>query len=219
MLYRYSNMDYIFALVIYTLLIYAYSFWVIISYDIACQWFVNIFRRMEEHWPATLRIPSTVKLIPAIPKLHEPMHGRKNHHQYSLNFVPGVGKSDMETPERVWAGHNGLGKTTKTQGPGGRHDVLDDHFGFWNWLKYVGMGKTLMSRYKTALAERNRQVEGHRGLTSSLEETLVAKWESICVAWEEDEYPKTCENPYETDDICEHFLLQHQYNTEQFLQQ
>ena len=108
----------------------------------------------------------------------------------------------METPERVWAWHNGLGKMTKTQRPGGHHDVLDDHFGFWNWLKYVGIGKTLKFRYKAALAECNQQVEGHRGLTSLLEEMLVAKWEAICIKWEENEHPKTCENPYETDNIC-----------------
>ena len=108
----------------------------------------------------------------------------------------------METPERVWAGHNGLGNATKTQGPGGRHDVLDDHFGFWNWLKYIGMGKTLMSRYKAALAERNRQVEGHRGLTGSLDIELVEKWEAICTAWEDDTYPKSCENPYQTEATC-----------------
>ena len=78
--YRYCNMDYIFAVILYTFLIYAYSLClVIISYDIACQWFVNIFTRMDEHWPATLRIPSSIKLIPAIPKLHKPMHGHKNY--------------------------------------------------------------------------------------------------------------------------------------------
>lgn len=196
---RYCNMDYIAALVIY----YACAVSLIVfSYDIACQWFINLFQRME-HWPTHLRIPETTRLIPAIPKLHEPMHGRKNHQQFSLNFIPGVGMSDMETPERVWAGHNGLGNSTKTQGPGGRHDVLDDHFGFWNWLKYIGIGKTLMSRYKAALADRNLQVEGHRGLTSSLDDKLVEKWEAMCIAWEEDTYPKSCENPFATKGICE----------------
>ena len=91
---------------------------------------------------------------------------------------------------------------TKTQGPGGRHDVLDDHFGFWNWLKYIGIGKTLMSRYKAALAERNRQVEGHHGLTSSLDKELVGKWEAMCVAWEDEAYPKKCENPYKNEGTC-----------------
>ena len=191
-------MDYLIALVVQA---FALAL-ILISYDIACQWFVNLFHRMDEHWPAALKIPPSTRLIPAIPKLHEPMHSRKNDQQFSLNFIPGVGKSDMETPERVWARHNGLGNTTKTQGPGGRHDVLDDHFGFWNWLKYIGIGKTLMSRYKAALAERNRQVEGHRGLTSSLDAKLVEKWEAICTAWEEDAYPKSCENPYEIEATC-----------------
>jgi len=126
----------------------------------------------------------------------------------------------METPERVWAGHNALGNSTKAQGPGGRHDVLDDHFGFWNWLKYVGMGKTLMSKYKTALAERNRQIEGHWGLTNSLDKVLVAKWEAMCIVWEEDEYPKTCENPYDTPGACKFFVAAMVLrNTDQTLQQ
>ena len=94
-----------------------------------------------------------MQLIPAIPKLHKPMHGRANHKVYLLKFIPGVGKSDLETPKRVWLVHNGLGNSTKTQGPGGRHDVLYDHFGFWNWLRYVGLGKTLMSKYKAAIVE------------------------------------------------------------------
>jgi hypothetical protein len=65
-----------------------------------------------------------------------------------------------------------------------------------------GIGKTLMSRYKAALAERNRQVEGHRGLTSSLDTELVGRWEAVCTAWEEDAYPKSCENPYQTEATC-----------------
>jgi len=196
-------MDYLIASVIQLLTIAL----ILMSYDIACQWFVNLYEWMNNIWPPHLRIPSSTTLIPAIPKLHEPMHGRKNHQVYSLNYIPGVGKSDMETPERVWAGHNGLGNSTKTQGPGGRHDVLDDQISFWNWLKYVGLGKTLMSRYKAALAERNRQTEGHHGFTNSLDLELVAKWAAMCIAWEEDEYPKSCENPYQVEGQSKHLFL------------
>ena len=110
-------MDFIFTMVVQALAL-------LLSYDIACQWFINLFQRMEDHWPTELRIPMTTQLIPAIPKLHEPMHSRKNCQQFSLNFIPGVRKSDTETPEHVWAGHNGLGNATKTQGPGGHHDIL-----------------------------------------------------------------------------------------------
>ena len=65
------------------------------------------------------------------------------------------------------------------------------------------MGKTLMSRYRAALAERNQQVEAHRGLTNSLDPALVAKWESMCVAWEEEDYPKTGKNLYKAVEVCE----------------
>jgi hypothetical protein len=120
-------MDYVFAsavkLVAVTL--------ILISYDIACQWFTNILQRMQDHWPDDLKVLSSVKLTPAVPKLHEPMHEAANHEVYSLNFIPGVRASDLECPEWFWAGHNALGNSTKTQGPVSRHDVLDDHFNFW----------------------------------------------------------------------------------------
>lgn len=31
----------------------------------------------------------------------------------------------------------------------------------------------------------------------------MAKWESMCVAWEEEDYLKTCENPYKVVEVCE----------------
>jgi len=52
-----------------------------------------------------------------------------------------------------------------------------------------------------ALADRNIQVEGHRGLTDSLDPDLVNKWEKMCVDWEEDNFPKTKKNPYHIDNV------------------
>jgi hypothetical protein len=188
-------MDYIFASAIRHIIIP----FLLISYDIACQWFTNLIKQMESHWPTHLVLPPLVVFTSAIPKLHEPSHTAANHQAYSLNFIPGVGASDFECPERFWAGPNALGNSTKTQGPGSRHDVLDDHFNYWNWQKYVAIGRTLMRKYKAALADRNIQVEGHRGLTASLTPDLVAKWEVVCVDWETDSLPKKKLNPYEID--------------------
>lgn len=61
------------------------------------------------------------------------------------------------------------------------------------------MGRTLARRYKAAVAERNIQVEGHRGLTDSVDEGMVKGWEALCVAWENDGFPKKEKNPYATD--------------------
>ncbi|KAF9471153.1 hypothetical protein BDN70DRAFT_783782, partial [Pholiota conissans] len=156
------------------------------------------YANMDYVFASAIRSAAQLCLIPAIPKLHEPMHGKANHEGYSLNFIRGVGKSDLEVPERVWGSHNILGNSTKTQGPGSCQDVYDDHFSFWNWLKYQGLGKTLKQRYNAAVAERNIQSEGHRGLTQSLDPRLVATWEALCIEWEEEVFPKTRTNPFHT---------------------
>ena len=192
-------MDYIFASAVQQMAL----LFILVSYDIACQWFVRLFKRMTDHWPQELRLPESTTFIPAIPKLHEPMHVAAGHQVYSLNYIHGVGLSDLECPERIWAGHNALRNSTKTQGPGLRHDVLDDHFGFWNWQKYNTMGNTLMRKYRNAIAQRNIQAEAHRGLTSSLSSALVAKWKKMCVDWENDSFPKTKKNPYQSNTSSE----------------
>lgn len=115
---------------------------IIASYDIACQWFINLGSRIFNFWPEEIKPSSSVNLIPLIPKLHEASHKKTNaHEQYSYNLCPGVGYTDGECPERIWAGHNAIANSTKTMGPGSRHDILDDHFGFWNYEKYISMGK------------------------------------------------------------------------------
>lgn len=129
-------MDFIFASAIQGLQL---SF-LLVSYDIACQWFVNLFKRMVG-WPDYLKIRPSVVTRFAIPKLHIRAHEEKNHAQFCLHWMSGGAQCDCEAPERIWAPHNALGNSTKSQGPGTRHDNLDCHFGFWNWLKYHSLGR------------------------------------------------------------------------------
>ena len=58
----------------------------------------------QEHCGLTTR-PRTSSLDvvdPAVPILHKPMHNGPGHEQLSLDFIPGVGLSDLECPEQVW---------------------------------------------------------------------------------------------------------------------
>ena len=64
-----------------------------------------------------------------------------------------------------------------------------------------------MRRYKLALAQRNIQSEGHRGLTACIDPTLVELWEGVCIAWETDSFPKTAINPYKTAGASMYFGL------------
>lgn len=197
-------MDYIFGLVLRTLTVTL----VLISYDIACQWFTNLFKRMTEAWPMELRRNNNIKIQSAILKLHIVMHEKASHHAYNFNYICGVGLTDGECPERIWSPHNILGNATKTQGPGSRQDTLDNHFNAWNWFKYTSLGSTLVRRYKNAIGERNIQRVGFDDLSAMLDQEVVKKWEKICRDWDRDDaVPKTKKNPYHSEDNCMSFLI------------
>ena len=90
--------------------------------------------------PSAYHLPQHTAADPAF---HEPGHSQAGHQEYSFKLTFGMGLTDGEGCERIWAANNALGNATKTQGPGSRQDVIDDHLGFWNWLKYSGMGRYL----------------------------------------------------------------------------
>ena len=68
---------------------------VFISYDIACQFKLNFFDRMEA-LPDHLKLPDGVSTDWGIPKCHCPMHKLPCQAPHSLNFKSGVGRTDGE---------------------------------------------------------------------------------------------------------------------------
>lgn len=86
---------------------------IIIGYDIACQWFVNLRKRICEYWPRPLQLDMQKKAIPVIGKLHEPMHKGEDHEQFSANLTKGCDLSDFEAMEWIWALHNALRNSIK----------------------------------------------------------------------------------------------------------
>ena len=73
----------------------------ILSYDIACQWGLNIFAQMNAPgMPESLRLPTSTSLRTFVPKFHLPAHKVKCHALFSFNFAPGVGRTDGEGVER-----------------------------------------------------------------------------------------------------------------------
>jgi hypothetical protein len=114
----------------------------VLSYDIACQWSVNFWKRMGTY-PHDLRlIKSTFASVTfVVPKFHLPAHIVTCQQNFSFNLTPFVGRTEGEAPERGWADINGTASSTKEMGPGSRRDTLDDHFGDWNWKKITGLGE------------------------------------------------------------------------------
>jgi hypothetical protein len=116
----------------------------VLSYDIVCQWSRHLQDRLKA-------LPSHIQLtIPdghlryAIPKLHIVSHKLHCQLNYLLNFLSGIRWTNGEGIECSWAGMNPVANSTKEMGPGSRHDMLDDHWSFWNWQKVVAMGMYLI---------------------------------------------------------------------------
>jgi Kyakuja-Dileera-Zisupton transposase len=134
-LYRYSNMDYIFASILRH---HSSKLSKVGSYDIACQWSKHLLECLKL-LPALVRLRIIFCLTFVIPKLHIYGHKLQCQLDYSFHYHPGVGNTDGEGIERSHSFIGPMGTTTREMGPGSRHDTLDDGWGFWNWLKLVSL--------------------------------------------------------------------------------
>ena len=111
-----------------------------ITYDIACQWSVNLLERLKkfpEH--LQLNLPEGA-LMYAIPKLHWHSHRIEGHARFSLNYIFGAGRTDGEGIERRWWWIEPVANAIKGMGPGNRQSVLEDQWGYANWRKLVTLG-------------------------------------------------------------------------------
>lgn len=138
---RYVNMDYIFS----STLVNVTLFRLLIVYDIACQWSKKLRSRLSELRSNVDVDLNDVILTFAIPKGHIKAHGKTCQSKYSLNYLPGLARTDGEGVERDWAHMNALTASTREMGPGNRHETLDDHWGAWNWGKVLKLGASLIA--------------------------------------------------------------------------
>ncbi|KAF9503292.1 hypothetical protein BS47DRAFT_1374483 [Hydnum rufescens UP504] len=111
---RFCNMDYI----MFSSLQGTKLGRITISYDIFCQWIT--------------------KLHCQLPSAHKP----EGHAQFSLNWMPGVGRTDGEGIERDWSGINPAANSTKEMGSGCRHNTLDDIWSDLNYRKIMTLNKS-----------------------------------------------------------------------------
>ncbi|THU93273.1 hypothetical protein K435DRAFT_670546, partial [Dendrothele bispora CBS 962.96] len=137
---RYVNMDYICA----SILRHHYpGLTKVFSYDIACQWSVHLAERLLK-LPPLLRLNLIFHIVYfVVPKLHIYGHQLRCQLLFLLNWLWGAGRTDGEGIERPWAHMGPVATSTRDMGPGSRQDTLDDHFGHWNFIKLVGLGKRI----------------------------------------------------------------------------
>ncbi|PBK72081.1 hypothetical protein ARMSODRAFT_1016067 [Armillaria solidipes] len=179
---RYCNMDYIALSAVQGHGVKS-LFW---SYDIVCQWKINLFERMAELPVAFQQDPVDIQFHFAVPKCHCKGHKLKCQCYHSMN-VQIIGRTDGEGIERAWAEINVVANSTKEMGPGNRYDKLDGQFAKHNWKKLVGLGTYLRQKRKMAQVKAIKHLEGFQALTDVLPRDHFAKeWTAEIEAWERD---------------------------------
>ena len=125
----------------------------VVCYDIACQWSRHLKARLEEiaERVPDLKLEPQPEFEPVIPKFHIQAHGKSCQTRYSLNYRPRKARTNGENIETGWAWLNPAAGSTKEMGPGGRHDTIDDQWGYWNWCKYCTSGKIFPCYHADAL--------------------------------------------------------------------
>ncbi|KAJ7053250.1 hypothetical protein C8F01DRAFT_1260914 [Mycena amicta] len=192
---RYANIDWIFASVLRHI---SRLLELLVSYDIACQWWKHLLERLKQ-LPPLVRLNILLKMITfVIPKMHIKGHTLLCQLLYSLYLALNSGQTDGEGIERVWAMSGGLASSTKASGPGARADQLDDHWAFWNWLKLIGLPALLRRRLDTAISECAKQEDAFETFSEEQCDRIPA-WKALVEAFEGDDKPDKPKpaNPYE----------------------
>jgi len=132
---RYINTDYAFASSIVTDLNSGVRR-LLVTYDIGCQWGINLQRRLSTYTPPlNLDLRNLTSFRVAVPKFHLIGHGASCQVPYNLALMDGVGLTHGEGVETVWSHSTSLATWSRENGPAARHQILDDHWGSWNWRK------------------------------------------------------------------------------------
>ncbi|KAJ7834683.1 hypothetical protein B0H13DRAFT_2369770 [Mycena leptocephala] len=117
-----------------------------ISYDIACQWRKHLLERIEK-LPEDMRLDFESFLFQCgLPIWHASSHEAECTNRNSLSFLPGVGKTDGEGIERLWADLNAFAYHTKTMGLGHRADTIEDKVNYHNFTKNLAQAKILQRK-------------------------------------------------------------------------
>ncbi|KAF7349654.1 CxC2 domain-containing protein [Mycena sanguinolenta] len=180
---RYLNMDYM----LFMSMVGSLLLWLFLSYDIACQWYKNLWTRMsifpeDVRWKADKE--KKKKVVFLVPKFHLPAHIEKCNIDFSFNLTPFVGRTDGEAPERGWADANRLANSTSISGPGARRDTLDAHFQYSNWKKIVRLGTVLLEKIQKSAPIMVDARAAWVDVEASFPPSVIEAWTAMAVAWE-----------------------------------
>ncbi|KAI0050137.1 hypothetical protein FA95DRAFT_686892 [Auriscalpium vulgare] len=179
------------------------------GYDINCQYQRNLDKRLREFNMntvdlkrlLTVLLPITLRLVG---KFHLPAHIKACRAFWGFNNAPGVGRTDGEALERLWALLNLIGAITREMNSGYRHDKINDHHGDMNARRVHGIVKATVKKHTEAVKHHGK-VTRHLALmeraipADTLSSWIVEKseWEALVV---DPQNHKNMSNPFDPQD-------------------
>lgn len=107
-------------------------------YDVICMYKKRLLDRILAFRPDLAEVIKRLTYL--IGKFHHGAHIEHCQFENSASFESGVGRTDGEEVERLWAEMNQASGSVKQMTAGNRHDTLNDMFLDNNWRKNEGRG-------------------------------------------------------------------------------
>ncbi|KAJ7760606.1 hypothetical protein B0H14DRAFT_3511096 [Mycena olivaceomarginata] len=161
---KYLNMDYLYFMTLLGTLLLCF----IVSYDIACQWYKNLWERMRI-FPLEAQLGGEKKFMFLVPKFHLPAH-----------------IEECNAPKHGWADANHLANSTSILGPGAWCDTLDTHFQYSNWKKITKLGTVLLDKIQKSMLMMLETLAAWVDVEASFEQSVTEAWTLMAIAWEVD---------------------------------
>ncbi|KAJ7776709.1 hypothetical protein B0H14DRAFT_3095872 [Mycena olivaceomarginata] len=193
---RQCNIDFV---VLSALMTFAMA-WLVLSYDIACQYAVKFWERMAK-MPEAMHL----KLPPAdvwwmVPNFHLPDHLTKCRSPFSFHWMRGAGMTNGEGIEQNWAFSNGAAPSTRLMGPGSRQATLEDVFGFHNYDRLLAMRKWTAESFGWPLTDGNQHRVAFEAFSKGLEEARpeqIKEWRAWVERWESTQHTTPEDSPFD----------------------
>ncbi|EIN11591.1 hypothetical protein PUNSTDRAFT_62212 [Punctularia strigosozonata HHB-11173 SS5] len=166
---------------------------VTVSYDLACQWKKNLWRRHMK-LPAPFASLGGMKIRYFIPNMHIRDHKTKCRTELYFLLHMFCALTHGETVEQEWAHIGGLATSTVEMGRSARHLTLDDHWSHWNFRKMVGFGDAFRKSLVNTMEEGLKHRDVLADFTQRFEPETIKGWEVMIHRWESD---PSQPNPYE----------------------
>ncbi|KAI9068138.1 hypothetical protein FKP32DRAFT_1609054 [Trametes sanguinea] len=175
------------------------------SYDISCQYLINLAARFARWGRLCPKLPSISSLT--LPRIegyvgswHVNAHKEDCRIKQSPAFLPGSGRYEGEGMERIWAITNDVATRTKEMTSGHRHDVLNDVYSDINVRRVHSIATTLSAAYKDAQKHLDESAESLQKLEATIPAAKLAEWKKEEAKWLELVVDianhKTLDNPF-----------------------